>query len=607
MKRKSTESEGMEVPVEKTIVAKKFKPSKTPTKTKNTKFIKGKPSKKMFGKDSTKAFQGGTMEKPEWAGIKKKHKEVTLQRKLKRNTSIHSELQEAKKLFEVIRTKKCPLSERNNHVKKLAASVKGNLDKMVMRHDTARIIQWLLKLGTPEVKESIVSELINDVVVLVRSKYSNHIIKCILKSCNSSTQRQLIQNCYGHVLKLLSSKISAPIIEDMYSNYANKKEKMLLKKELYGDLLKNTTETDLGKALQENVTLKPAILRKIHTMLTQLLAKKWSYNSNLVMSTVLDYIQNCEEKEKTEIFEILKSDISLLIKTKFGANVGFYLIWNCSAKGKKDIVKELKCDLRNIAMTEAGSMFLLHLIDSVDDTVLMKKALLPTIIDCAEKLVQNEHGKRVILYLFAHRDTHFFHPSYIEKLKMADTSSNVKKSQEKRMNELLECCLNPIFIQIRDNPKAWLANGSVSLVTAAILRQGTDSNPLIAETYSSLAQYCTDLESMKDDKTTCIIEDAGVHKALKQIIKHDQVLHESGKITFSASLVESLKKQTLEKWLTFSRGCFTLLFLLETNIEGVLSELRKKFKETSNFEALKTSEQTGAKLLYKKAKELNFI
>lgn len=119
---------------------------------------------------------------------------------------------------------------QNNHYKQLA-----------LAHDTTRIIQWLLKFSSSQIREEISKALMNLIPEMILSKYARNCVKRILKYGSALTRNNVISTLNGHIVKLASHTMSAPILDYIYSEIASKKQKQCLQQEFYGDIYKTVS------------------------------------------------------------------------------------------------------------------------------------------------------------------------------------------------------------------------------------------------------------------------------------------------------------------------------------------------------------------------------
>lgn len=151
-KRKKTEDENSE---KSPKILKKERSQ--PDETKKSKFIKsskkgdptnpkGAKPKTFKGKNNIKIEHTEKIE--DWTKFKKEKKELRIKRIKARTKDNFDRIQEAKKMGEKVRLKTLKEDERNKVINQLHGLLKENYDKFVLAHDTARIVQWLLKYSS---------------------------------------------------------------------------------------------------------------------------------------------------------------------------------------------------------------------------------------------------------------------------------------------------------------------------------------------------------------------------------------------------------------------------------------------------------------------------
>lgn len=97
---------------------------------------------------------------------------------------------------------------------------------MVYSHDTARIVQWMLKLGTPEIRSQIINELLKHVPKMLLSKYASLCVKNMLKEGNTKQQNTIINSLNGkiymltlHSVRILNTRFSRIVFILFYYFY----------------------------------------------------------------------------------------------------------------------------------------------------------------------------------------------------------------------------------------------------------------------------------------------------------------------------------------------------------------------------------------------------
>jgi len=79
---------------------------------------------------------------------------------------------------------------------------------MVFSHDTARIVQWMLKLGTPEIRSQVINELIKHVPKMLLSKYACLCVKNMLKQGDAEQRKIIINSLKGKIYSFTLHTVS---------------------------------------------------------------------------------------------------------------------------------------------------------------------------------------------------------------------------------------------------------------------------------------------------------------------------------------------------------------------------------------------------------------
>jgi len=87
---------------------------------------------------------------------------------------------------------------------------------MVYSHDTICIVQWLLKLGTPEICSQVINELIKHVPKMIFCKYACSCVQNMLKQGNAEQRKIIINSLKGKVYKYTLHTVSIHVIIECY-------------------------------------------------------------------------------------------------------------------------------------------------------------------------------------------------------------------------------------------------------------------------------------------------------------------------------------------------------------------------------------------------------
>lgn len=579
--------------------------------SKFTKVVKGTPTnlktvkpKKLPAKnvsnDSNNSNKGVNEKIEDWNKFKKERKELRLKRIQARTKDNFDRIQQAKKMGEKLRLKTLKQEERNKVINQLHGLLKTHYAKFVLAHDTARIVQWLLKYASKVLVHQISQELIPVTVSMLQSKYGIHCIKRLLKYGQSDIRSSVIDQLKGSAVKLATHSLSAPIVEYAFSTWATNAQKQFLIQEFYGDLYKNSKDPKvkhLRDVYSENDSMKAATLGACKSNIKKVLNKSL-LDSGLVQSVLCQYLEECSPEDRAELISELTSHIVVISNSRDGSRAAMQCIWHGSNKDKKVIIKSLKEHLIELCKHEFGHNTIIVLLDSVDDTVLLHKAIITEILKNAKDLAVNEWGRKVLLWLVAPGDPTIFHPKFIKEVTDGREQSSSKKSPESRRQEILNYSISTLLNLVIEDTQFWLSNGSLAIEMLAIIKAGTGS--VLEEALSSIVKVISDVSwsISEGDKAILGIEHAGLHMTLKKMTQFFKTLPVDKGATFGKILIDNLTDEVISHWLKINRGCFLLVAVFENNEESIQKLLKRKLKP--HMKLLKSQTTPGAAILLKK-------
>ncbi|XP_023026299.2 pumilio and CPL domain-containing protein penguin [Leptinotarsa decemlineata] len=540
----------------------------------------------------------------DWTEFKKKKKELKLKRKQSKDS--FDVIVRAKKIGEELRRKTLKGGEekRTHLMNELHNLLKGKelYPKFVLAHDTARLVQWLLKYSTDLVIKQISKELIPVTVDMLQSKYGVHCVKRLLKYGSSETRSQVIDGMLGNAVKLASHAVSASVVEYAFSTWASPTQKQYLIQEFYGDLYKNAKDANvkhIRDAYKNNESLKSATLGATKANLMRILNKSL-LDSGLVQSVLCQFLSECSEDDRKEMITQLAPHIVVISNSKDGVRAAMQCIWHGSNKDKKVIIKALKEHIIELSKHEHGHCAVITLLDCMDDTVLLHKIILVDILKNAKDLAVNEWGRKVLLWLVAPGDSTIFHPLFVKELDQGRNIATCKKPIELRRSEILGYSIKILLDLVANDVQFWLSNASLAIEMIAILKSANGPDLELEKAYNSIVDVISnpDWKIKETDKETLGIEHAGMHMLLKKLAKYDNDSTVTKYVTFGECLAKKLNDDMLKVWLKLNRGCFLLIAVFESGSEETQNVMKSALKK--QLKLLKKQSTPGAKILLNK-------
>jgi len=116
-----------------------------------------------------------------------------------------------------------------------------------------------------------------------------------------------------------------------------------------------------------------------------------------------------------------------MIHSRDGARVAIYSLWYGTNKDRKLLIRSLKSFVVKIAKEEQGYPVLWTIFDIVDDTKLVSKIVLQELMSNFDEIINDPHGKKVLMYLIAPRNTKHLQYDLVQLMKTSDALNTSKK------------------------------------------------------------------------------------------------------------------------------------------------------------------------------------
>ncbi|EDV92461.1 protein penguin [Drosophila grimshawi] len=624
-------------------------------KNSSNKFATGKPHP---GKGATPA----TDEKQDWTKFKQEKKDLKLKRKSTRDT--YEITQEVKKIYEQVKCRRTQNKDELVQQMYKILNVGDTISKVAKAHDTARVLQCMLKHATPALRIELSDKLMPHAVDMCQSKYAHFCVQRMLKYGAPATKSKLVDGLMGNIVRLSSHNIASKILDHIYLN-ASEKQRRYMRQEFYSDLYKKSKDDGvhtLSDTYKEAANMKASIMGAVKANLEHI-ANKNLVDNSLVHAVILEFMQATDEEKLEETMSALSPLIPHMLTTKDGTEAAIICFYKSTPKNRRAILKNIKEHLLKIALHEHGHVFLIALLNALDDTKATKKAIYDNLHGDLKALVANQYGRRVVQWLVAPGDTTCFHPDFIKTIE--EGLAFGKKDKQARRKEILEQIEEPIAMTIAEDAGFWLSNSHIGLVTADILNHITGENyekavaalapvitqadwrvsavpsesaqnkkrkpqdveaiidaatrerrtkkqlngaapPPVSSDEESDAEEGTPAKKSKEDQPQPKVEEelpsvVGIEEAGMHHVLKKLIKNDQKHEThpLGAHLLQQLSSDVLKIWLGINRACYVLVKLVEES-PTLLSTCRDLVGEQELLQLLLAQKTSGAKLLASK-------
>uniref|UniRef100_A0A669D7A7 Pumilio RNA-binding family member 3 n=1 Tax=Oreochromis niloticus TaxID=8128 RepID=A0A669D7A7_ORENI len=476
-----------------------------------------------------------------------------------------------------VNRKNCEKDLKKKLLRELRDLIHGKVKQMAFAHDAVRVLQCYIQFSNHEQRQEVFEELKGEdqSFIYLDKCYFRHIYYLCLyfPHRNKELVAAVINRFKGHVRQMLRHAAASSIIEYAYNDKAVLAQRLMLTDELYGNTYTVCKFNTLEKVVRTNPDKLNNIIDEMKQVLTPMAQKEQVIKHSLVHKVFLDFFQCAPEKQRTEMIESIRQSVVYMAHTHDGARVAMNCLWHGTAKDRKVIIKTMKTYMVKFAMGEFAHLVLLAIFDCVDDTKLVKQAVLSEILESLDEVVGNKYGKKVLVYLLSPRDPAHLLPEIIKVLEQGDGNAHSKKDKATRRKELLEVVSPPLLEYLCNNAAAMAIDKATSVTISDILASACGDLRPAMMAVAQLANQELVPGGIKGELH--MAEHPAGHLVLKWLIEQDVTLAEAGKEErFGRILVDTVGTNKMKSWAKVNRGAMVLCSLLNSCDKSVAAEVK---------------------------------
>jgi len=191
----------------------------------------------------------------------------------------------------------------------------------------------------------------------------------------------------------------------------------------------------LKQFLEKKPQLQTQVLTKIESIVQKLVEKGMARHS-IVQAIIADYVVSQTDIEKVKwLAETTKEKLPSFLASKQGLLVACALFNLLDAKDRKIVVKSLQEPLKEMAVNKVASLFLVHVLNTLDDTVISKKKIINDILLTLDDHV--DELQHIFLGIYSPGSKRYFSSEDIAAFEVLKEHSTSKKDAQQRRAELL--------------------------------------------------------------------------------------------------------------------------------------------------------------------------
>ncbi|KAI8051591.1 armadillo-type protein [Syncephalis plumigaleata] len=486
---------------------------------------------------------------------------------------------ELKKLWEKLRPQGPSKSEQIELVGKILAIINGDFAEFVFKHDMSRLIQSCMKRGSAEQRQQIAQGLKGHYLALCKSKYGHFLIIKIFNFC-PRMRDTIVKEFQGHLGQLLFRQEAATVLEEIFAQHSTAQQRSNMIVEFYGPeyrLFKNQNKSStLKDIIAEQPDKRATILKHMAEALNRSLTKG-TINNSIVHRLLLEYLTFGDDNDITNMIGLVKEQIAEIVHTKDGAQAAMLMLAHSTPKDRKVMVRAFKPYVAKICCEEYGHWVLLRLFDIIDDTVLVRKLIVSTMLESLSELINDKYGHRVLLYLLVGRSPRYHSQETLNLLASGDAirAKTSKKNADVRAQDISE----GLLAHIAKEPEIVHHTYGSQVVYETIIHAKGDKQAAIKALVDLVSQPIPTAEEQEANANTHVLRNNLALRAFTTIIRADKSENEIG---FAQPLYQAIQGELYTHAICTSSS-FLVLSLMENELTGtqVGQELKAARKKLS--------------------------
>lgn len=374
-------------------------------------------------------------------------KQLAEARKKKRKRHYTLE-QELASLWEKMRRHNIAKEDRSKLVNEALQKMKGTIHEIAGSHVSSRVLQTCVKYCSQPERDAVYKELGPHLLTLACNTYAVHLVKKMLDNASKEQLAGFISSLRGHVASLLRHMVGSVVVEHAYQ-LANATQKQKLLMELYAKQFQlfrdypSTKESRLIDLISKLKLEKASVLEHMNSTIQPLL-EKGIVDHSIIHKALIEYLSIADKSSATVVIQQLSGPLLVrMIHTRDGSKLGMLCVKHGSSKERKKLIKGMKGHIGKVAHDQCGSMVLVCILSTVDDTKLITKIVIRELQTTLKELVLDKNGRRVLFQLLHPNCPRYFSPDDLASLDLSIPSLSTelvegsKKDPSLRRKELL--------------------------------------------------------------------------------------------------------------------------------------------------------------------------
>jgi hypothetical protein len=427
-------------------------------------------------------------------------------------------------------------------VDKVIKMVGNNYADFCYKHDGCRVLQGSVKYGSKKQKQELIKNLKPFMFDLVSKKYSIYLAMKVYKFAENKEKEEIIDSALlPHFNKLVKLSNGQYFLNYVFSNSPNNLRKKFVTH--YFNKVAKLTEKDLKTLGSTDNTVKLDPCDPSHDV-NIIVEKQGTYQQENVREALKSHLEkqlekgvhkcfifqaflnqifdNLDSKSKVYVSELFDDDINEFLAERQGIELSCKLFTVSPAKTRKKTVKKLKDSITTILSNENAILFLIKMILFCDDTKLVQKHILQTLVEkMNEEIMQNKGLLKVFMNIVVPFNSKC-NKQDEQKILQDSQDSSSKKDMNKRRDELVGYIMDDLLNNVNLNLKFLITDSNYSNLVLDIisyLDEKEEHKGQLGGVLTNLVELLKiDHKNNYDDLSSTLLADKTAHFTLNKIM-----------------------------------------------------------------------------------------
>lgn len=259
------------------------------------------------------------------------------------------------------------------------------------------------------------------------------------------------------------------------------------------------------------------------------------------------------------------------------------------------MVKSVQEPLKEMITNKIAHLFLVHVLNNLDDTVISKKKILSDVMVTIDENINDKCFQAVYLGIINPKAKRFFTEEDIIAFEAHQEHSSSKKDAAVRRMELLNIITPPLEKFFEEHMQFYLSDISKNLLLAKVFQARIEMGDI--KNSDAIDEMFRQVQ--KKEQGQILIGHQDIHRCLKELVKFDAELKDSS-LDFSKTLASVMIKNLEDCLKTRASWVFVGFLESEKTKKLVLPELKKESTIKIIKQLLKQDNNKGLQILLEK-------